>query len=70
MLRCDPIALLDVVACLGDLPETSVQPGQVGTVVEVLEPDLFLVEFADKTTGRSITTIPLTGRQLLKLREQ
>ena len=68
--RCDSIALLDGVACLGDLPDTAVRRGQVGTVVEVLEPGHFLVEFDDKATGRSIAILPVAAGQLLKLHEQ
>jgi Domain of unknown function (DUF4926) len=42
------IQLLDVVTLLTDLPERNLFRGQVGTVVEVYEPDEFEVEFVDK----------------------
>jgi hypothetical protein len=42
------IQLLDVVTLLTDLPEQNLFRGQVGTVVEVYEPDAFEVEFVDK----------------------
>jgi Domain of unknown function (DUF4926) len=42
------IQLLDVVTLLTDLPERNLFRGQVGTVVEVYEPDAFEVEFVDK----------------------
>ncbi len=39
--------LLDIVALLEDLPELSLIHGQVGTIVEEYEPDVFEVEFGD-----------------------
>ncbi len=35
------IHLLDVVALTEDLPQRALRRGQVGTVAEVLEPDVF-----------------------------
>lgn len=49
-----PIKLLDVVALTEDLPELKLDRGQVGTIVEVYEPESFEVEFSDaqgRTTG-------------------
>jgi hypothetical protein len=40
-----PVKLLDVVALLGDKPEEGLVAGQVGTVVEILGPGVFEVEF-------------------------
>jgi len=39
--------LHDVVATLDDLPERHLSKGQVGTVVDELDRDFVLVEFAD-----------------------
>ena len=39
--------LLETVALLTDLPEHGLIRGQVGTIVEDLAPDVFLVEFSD-----------------------
>ena len=39
--------LLDVVALLEDLPQLGLYRGQVGTIVEVYEPNVFEVEFSD-----------------------
>jgi hypothetical protein len=39
--------LLDVVALLQDLPELGLIRGQVGTIFEMYEPDVFEVEFID-----------------------
>lgn len=37
----------DVVALIDDVPEKGLQRGQVGTIVEMLAPDVFEVEFSD-----------------------
>ena len=42
-----PLKTLDVVALLVDKPEDQLVTGQVGTVVEVLAPDVYEVEFLD-----------------------
>ncbi|MGR0481036.1 MAG: DUF4926 domain-containing protein [Candidatus Electronema sp. V4] len=39
--------MLDVVALIEDLPEHSLFRGQVGTIVEILAPDVYEVEFCD-----------------------
>jgi Domain of unknown function (DUF4926) len=39
--------LNDVVALLADVPEAKLARGQVGTVVEVLSPTKFIIEFSD-----------------------
>ena len=58
------ICLLDVVALTADLPEKGLVRGQVGTVVEILGPEAFEVEFADDE-GRGpedwISTKPLNA---------
>ena len=41
------VKLLDVIALTQELPEKDLQLGQVGTVVEVLAPDVYEVEFTD-----------------------
>ena len=60
------IQLLDVVALTEDLPERDLQRGQVGTVVEILAPDVFEVEFNDND-GRTYATFALRGEQLMVL---
>jgi hypothetical protein len=42
-----PIKLLDVVALTEDIPQEGLYRGQVGTVVEILAPDVYEVEFND-----------------------
>jgi Domain of unknown function (DUF4926) len=39
--------LLDVVALLDDLPGKAIRRGQVRTIVEVLAPGVFEIEFSD-----------------------
>jgi Domain of unknown function (DUF4926) len=60
------ICLLDVVALAEDLPEHGLPRGQVGTVVEELAPDAFLVEFSDDQ-GRTDVMLPLKTPQLIVL---
>ena len=63
------IRLLDVVALTEDVPDRSLQRGQVGTVVESLGPGAFEVEFVDND-GRTYATLPLRASQLLVLHYQ
>ncbi len=60
------IALLDVVALAADVPSRGLRRGQVGTVVELLEPGVFEVEFSDDQ-GRTYATAPLDASQLIVL---
>jgi hypothetical protein len=61
------IRLLDVVALTEDLPQHGLRRGQVGTVVEVLAPGVFEVEFTDND-GRAYATVAVRAEQLLVLR--
>lgn len=61
--------LLDVVALLDDLPELGLYRGQVGTIVEEYEPNIFEVEFSD-TTGRAYAIETLNSDQLMILHHQ
>ena len=61
------LQLLDVVALTEDLPEHGLYRGQVGTVVEILAPDVFEVEFSDNE-GRTYAELALRADQLLILR--
>ena len=63
----DTIDILDVVAMTGDLPERGLYRGQVGTVVEILAPGVFEVEFSDDE-GRTYASTSLEADQLLALR--
>ena len=63
------IKLLDIVALTEDLPERGLRRGQVGTVVEVLAPEVFEVEFCDDQ-GRTYASLALLADQLLVLHYQ
>ncbi len=60
------IKLLDVVALTEDLPNRKLRRGQVGTVVEQLDPGAFEVEFTDND-GRTFASLALKDKQLLVL---
>ena len=61
-----PLKMLDVVALLVDKPEERLVTGQVGTVVEVLAPDVYEVEFLD-SKGDTIAVTELQRTELLLL---
>jgi hypothetical protein len=61
--------LLDVVAILQDLPELGLIRGQVGTIVEIYEPDVFEVEFID-SNGRNYALETLSASVLMILPHQ
>ena len=64
-----PLKLLDVVALLVDKPEDRLVTGQVGTVVEVLAPDVYEVEFLD-AKGHTIGVSELKRADLLLLQHE
>jgi len=61
--------LLDVVALTQDLPERSLIRGQVGTIVELLAPKVFEVEFCDND-GRSYAILALEESQFMVLHHE
>jgi hypothetical protein len=61
--------LLDVVALLEDLPALNLVRGQVGTIVEEYDLDVFEVEFSDNN-GRAYAIETLNSAQLLVLHHQ
>ncbi len=61
------VKLLDVVALTQELPGRDLPLGQVGTVVELLAPDVYEVEFSDND-GRAFAELALRADQLLVLR--
>jgi hypothetical protein len=60
------IELLDVVALTHDVPNENLVRGQVGTVVEVLSPGAFEVEFSDDQ-GRTYAMLSLKEDELIVL---
>ena len=63
------IKLLDTVALANDLPERKLKRGEVGTVVEILAPDVFEVEFSDDD-GQTYAELALRDDQLITLHNQ
>jgi hypothetical protein len=61
--------LLDSVALLEDCPELNLHRGQVGTIVEVYEPNVFEIEFSD-INGRAYAIETLEEHQLMLLRHE
>jgi len=60
------LQLLDVVALLKDIPAEKLVKGQVGTIVEELDEDVFEVEFANRQ-GETIASLPLNSADLMLL---
>lgn len=65
----DRIEPLSVVALLEDVPSRGLLRGQVGTVVEVLAPDVFAVEFIDNQ-GSTYACCALNSNQLIRLHHE
>ncbi|MDH5252209.1 MAG: DUF4926 domain-containing protein [Nitrospira sp.] len=63
------IRVLDVVALTEDISDRGLLRGQVGTVVESLDPGVFEVEFVDND-GKTYAMLPLKSSQLLVLHYQ
>jgi hypothetical protein len=68
-LMNNSIQLLDVVALTEDLPQKNLFRGQVGTVVELLAPDVFEVEFSNDN-GQTYAMLALRADQLMVLHYQ
>ncbi len=63
------IELLDTVALATDLPERNLRKGEVGTVVELLAPGVFEVEFSDDD-GQTYAEFAIRQDQLIVLHNQ
>ena len=63
------LELLSVVALMHDRPEAGLVRGQVGTIVEVLGPEVFEVEFSDDD-GRTYASLALGSNDLLRLHHE
>ena len=63
------LELLSVVALMRDIPEAGLVRGQVGTIVEVLSPEVFEVEFSDDS-GRTYASLALRSDDLLRLHHE
>jgi hypothetical protein len=68
-MQTTPLKLLDVVALLVDKPNNKLVTGQVGTVIELLAPDVYEVEFLD-SKGHTIAVAELKRAELLLLQHE
>jgi catabolite regulation protein CreA len=68
-MQMTAVKLLDVVALLVEKPQDGLVVGQVGTVVEVLGPDVFEVEFLD-SNGKTIAVTELKRPEVLVLKHE
>ena len=66
MTMTNEIELLDTVALVTDIPSRNLKEGEVGTVVELLDPDVFEVEFSDDD-GETYAEFALRRDQLIVL---
>ena len=64
--RSRRLKILDTVALLVDLPDCKLKRGEVGTVVEILAPHVYEVEFCDDD-GRTYAELALRSDQLVLL---
>jgi Domain of unknown function (DUF4926) len=64
-----PLKLLDVVALVENLPDLGLYRGQVGTIVEVYEPEVFEIEFSD-LQGHAYALETLRSSQIMLLHHQ
>ena len=60
------LELLSVVALLDEVAEKGLKRGQVGTIVEVLSPGVYEVEFSSDS-GRTYASLALASNRLLPL---
>lgn len=65
-MKKNEVKLLDTVALLADLPQRNLLCGEVGTVVELLAPDVYEVEFCDDE-GQTYAQFALPGEKLIVL---
>lgn len=69
MLPLANIKVLDTVALDADLPERNLKRGELGTVVEILAPNVFEVEFSDDD-GQTYAELALRADQVVPLYSQ
>lgn len=60
------LKILDVIALLKDIPGKKLAKGQVGTIVEVLDGEVYEVEFANKKS-QTTASLPLKTRDMMLL---
>jgi hypothetical protein len=68
-MRTETVKLLDVVALFVDKPVEGLVVGHVGTVLEVLAPEVFEVEFLDPA-GHTFALTELKRNEILLLKHE
>lgn len=68
-MRKRKIKLLDTIALVHDIPSRKLKRGEVGTVVEILAPNVYEVEFCDDD-GETYCELALRDSQLIPLHNQ
>ena len=63
------IKLLDTIALVEDIPSRKLKRGEVGTVVEILAPEVYEVEFCDDD-GQTYAELALRADQIIPLRNR
>ena len=63
------VEILSVVTLLEDLPAKGLRRGKVGTIVDILAPGVYEVEFSDDD-GQTYASLAVRAVQLLQLRHQ
>lgn len=58
--------ILDIIALLTDIPGKKLIKGQVGTIVEYLDNNIYEVEFCNKQ-GETISVLPIDEKSMLLL---
>jgi len=62
----DILELFDVVVLIEAIPSYNLRKGVSGTIVEILDEEVFLIEFAD-TKGVSYAIVPIKSCSLMKV---
>ena len=68
-MKLPKVKLLDTIALLQDIPPRKLKRGEVGTVVEILAPGVYEVEFSDDD-GETYAELALRGNQIIPLHNQ
>ena len=65
-MRAQKLKLLDTVALVGDIPKRKLRAGEVGTIVEILDKNVYEVEFSDND-GQTYAQFALRADQIIPL---
>ncbi len=65
-MRVHKFKLLDTVALVEDVPKRKLRAGEVGTIVEILDKNVYEVEFSDND-GQTYAQFALRADQIIPL---